>query len=201
MLRIILVRAGSTSFDEQGRIKGALEIPLTETGCDEARRVAEELQSYKIQMIYSAPCLASRQTTDWLGTTIDARTKSFEKMRNIDRGLWQGMRIEDLKRTNPRVFRHWQEAPETVCPPQGESLADFRKRLHDCVGRIIRKHRNKETIALVVPEPAASLIAEMLTGIEDTHLWQAECASGSWQSIEVEPRNWHPEIALTKAIS
>ena len=32
MLKILLIRPGVTDFDEQGRIKGTLDIPLNENG-------------------------------------------------------------------------------------------------------------------------------------------------------------------------
>src|SRR5258707_13255904 len=39
MVKMLVVRAGSTDFDEQGRIKGTLNIPLSEAGPRQVRRV------------------------------------------------------------------------------------------------------------------------------------------------------------------
>ncbi len=42
MLTVILIRPGSTDFDEQGRIQGTLDVPLNEQGAAEVGRLAEE---------------------------------------------------------------------------------------------------------------------------------------------------------------
>ena len=41
-LQILLVRPGATDLDDQGRIKGALSIPLSEKGEGQARATAEK---------------------------------------------------------------------------------------------------------------------------------------------------------------
>jgi broad specificity phosphatase PhoE len=188
MLRVLLIRTGSTPFDEQGRIKGSLDLPLSDSGCREARKIADDLQYQKIKTIYAAPCLAAKQTALCMAEKINARIKWNRKLQNIDRGLWQGMLIEDLRRSNPRVYRQWQEVPDSVCPPQGETLAEARERLQECLDKITRKHREDETIAVVAAEPVASLICEILTGVVQTELWQVECKSGNWECIDVKSR-------------
>ena len=44
MLSVILIRPGSTDYDEQGRIQGTLDVPLNEQGGVEVARVADELR-------------------------------------------------------------------------------------------------------------------------------------------------------------
>ena len=39
------------------------------------------------------------------------------------------MLVSDVKAKQPKVYRQWQEQPETVCPPQGETLGDAEERL------------------------------------------------------------------------
>ena len=43
MLRIVLVQPGSTDFDDQGRIKGSLDIPLSANGTGQVARMVAEL--------------------------------------------------------------------------------------------------------------------------------------------------------------
>ena len=44
MVQIVLIRPGSTDYDEQGRIQGTLDIPLSEQGTREVERVIEEIR-------------------------------------------------------------------------------------------------------------------------------------------------------------
>ena len=59
MVRVILIRPGTTDYDEQGRIKGTLDIPLNEFGNYQIARTANELADLGIEMVYSSPCQAA----------------------------------------------------------------------------------------------------------------------------------------------
>ena len=43
MLKILLIRPGVTDFDEQGRIKGTLDIPLSDEGTAQVAKMIDEL--------------------------------------------------------------------------------------------------------------------------------------------------------------
>ena len=74
----------------------------------------------------STPARASRPSKRprRIGATLDLKVKTLDKLQNLDHGLWQGMLVSDVKTKQPKVYRQWQEQPETVCPPQGETLSD-----------------------------------------------------------------------------
>ena len=44
MIQIVLIRPGSTDYDEQGRIQGTLDIPLSLEASDTVRRLGDELR-------------------------------------------------------------------------------------------------------------------------------------------------------------
>ena len=47
-LRVLIVRPGATELDEQGRIAGSLDVPLSETGEQQVAVVAGELEQIDI---------------------------------------------------------------------------------------------------------------------------------------------------------
>ena len=189
MLRILLMRAGSTDLDEQGRIKGTLDVPLNDHGSDQAVRAAQELADCQLQKIYVSPCQSALQTAGTLAERLQVRTKKIDDLRNLDRGLWHGKMIEEVRRQQPKVYRQWLEHPETVCPPEGETLAEALQRIRRALNKILRKHKQGE-VALVTPEPLASLIRSLLQDSELGDLWEAECGTGFWEWIDIEsPRN------------
>ncbi len=183
LLRVIVLLPGATDLDLQGRIKGSLDVPLSETGNDQARQSASELREYCIDVIYCGPCEAARQTANLVANR-QSKVRVNEELRNLDRGLWHGKRVEELRDSQPRLYRQWQENPESVCPPGGESFEAARNRIKRAMSKIIRKHKNG-TIAIVIPEPAASLLRQHLDqAVTMGDLWQIECCSGRWASIE-----------------
>ena len=187
MLRVVLIRPGATDFDEQKRIKGSLDIPMNENGNHQVAQAADELASLGIDQIYTSPCQSAQQTADALGRRLDVKVKQSEKLKNLDHGLWHGKLIEEVKQTQPKVYRQWQEHPENVCPPGGETLAQAQDRIEELMSKLKKKYKNR-TIALVVSEPLASLVRNSLDATDVGDLWQAECDSGTWELIELESR-------------
>ena len=188
MLRIILTRPGCTEFDVQGRIKGTLSIPLSAQGAQQVAVAARNLGPERIEIVYTSPCESAIQTARALAEPNGIKVRQLEKLQNLDQGLWQGKLIDEVRRKQPKVYRQWQEHPETVCPPKGEMLDSARRRVHTVLNRLLKKHRDG-VIALVAPEPMASLIRCYLLGSELGDLWKAECHCGSWDSIEVDRKS------------
>jgi broad specificity phosphatase PhoE len=188
MLRFVLVRPGTTDFEEQGRIRGTLDVPVNSRGVEQAARTARELAASAIDAIYASPCQACRQTAQALAEPHDLRVRCIPELVNLNHGLWHGMLIEEVRQRQPRVYRQWQEHPETVCPPEGESLADAQQRVAEVLAKLGERHR-EGVVAIVAPEPLISLIRQQLNHGELGDLWKAECDCGGWVQIDVEPND------------
>jgi probable phosphoglycerate mutase len=193
MLRIILLRPGSTDFDEQGRIQGTLDVPMNRAGAHQVARSVEELSNVQIDAIYAAPCHAAQETAEMLAAAQDRRVKVIDKLQNLDQGLWHGKLIEELKKNQPRVYKQWQENPHSVCPPQGEPFTHAEERVRQALTKLLRKHRSG-VVALVAPEPIASLIRSTLTDKDLGDLWKAECECGEWELLNVGPAPALPQV-------
>jgi broad specificity phosphatase PhoE len=186
MLTVILIRPGSTDFDEQGRIQGTLDVPLNQHGGDEVARLVEELRSSGMGAVYHAPCASAQQTAEALAAALSLKPKRLDQMENLNHGLWEGMRVEEVKRKHPKVYRQFQDQPDSVCPPQGETLDTARARVQATLRKLLRKHRDG-VIGIIVPEPLARLVRSQLNRSELGDLWTAGEEHGRWEAIEVEP--------------
>ena len=134
MLQIVLIRPGCTDFDEQGRIKGCLDIPLNDHGAAQVHKLAAEVANLHIGTLYTSPSQSAQQTADELGQHLGLKVKTLAKLKNVDHGLWQGKLIEEVKQKQPRVYRQLQEHPESICPPDGEPLTDAQNRVRKELG-------------------------------------------------------------------
>ncbi|MEM1225043.1 MAG: histidine phosphatase family protein [Planctomycetota bacterium] len=181
--RVALIRPGSTEFDEQGRFKGSLDMPLSELGRDQADQLAHEMASLHLDAIYSAPCQSALQTADRLCRDRELKPKSIDALRNVDHGLWHGKLIEEIRRNQPRLYRSLCDAPDSFCPPGGETIDEARSRADKAVRRILRRRRN-EVVALVVPDPLASLISSELGEEPLSKAWSMATDAGHWQLID-----------------
>jgi broad specificity phosphatase PhoE len=187
MLNILLVRAGSTEYAIQGRVQGTLDVPLSEEGRWQAEMAANQLRDQSIETLYCGPCRASQQTAEIIGQELDLKPRTNEKLHNLDLGLWQGMLVKEVKSKQPKVYRKWQEHPETVCPPEGETLQHAQARLQTMLGKLIKKHKSG-TIAMVLIDPLASLFRNILLQDKLGDLWEGcDHLPQLWESIAVSP--------------
>jgi len=186
MTRILLIRSGATEFDEQGRIKGTLDIPLSHEGTAQVVQLVKELADTPIDHLYSSPCRCAMQSADVIAKSHKLKVRKLVELQNLDHGLWHGKLIDEVKHSQPKVYRQLQERPETVCPPEGEPVGAALDRVRAALAKLLKKHKTG-TIALVVPEPISSIVHSILAQCGLGDLWKVECEGGGWQGIEVRP--------------
>lgn len=187
-LRVIIVRPGQTELDQQGRISGSLDVPLSDDGRQQVEALATEFESWQIDKIYAGPITASRETAELLAIRNKIKIRIEDDLKNFDCGLWHGKRIEELKETQPKLFKLWQEQPESVFPPDGETVEATRARLEKFAKRLTKKQRN-ETVIVIAAEPVACILRSVLESVEVNKYWTVETNCGSWFEVT---RQVHP---------
>jgi probable phosphoglycerate mutase len=185
MVQILLIHPGITEYDQQGRVQGTLDVPLCEDGRQEVEKMVEELRGQPITAIYASPCQAAAQTAEAIGAALDMKVKTLDKLQNVDQGLWQGMLVADVKVKQPKVYRQWQEQPENVCPPQGETLGAAKQRVRSMLAKLLKKHKPASLLAIVAPEPLASVIRNVVCHDQWGDLWHCTLPGARWRLIDV----------------
>ena len=183
-IKIVLIRPGQTDYDGQRRITGRLDIPLNKLGVGQLTKTVEEVSHLPIGQIYASPCQSAVRTAEALAAIFDIKVKQLDRLQNADLGLWQGKLIDEVKARQPKVYRRRQEDPASVCPPEGEMLVNVRQRVRDALEKIVGRNKS-DVIAIVSPEPLASILRNEISGGELGDLWKAECVCGLWEVIEV----------------
>lgn len=184
MLEVLLIRPGSTIFDAEGRIKGSLDIPLSEIGLEQAAKLAESLAPVKLDCLYVAPSESAQQSAQKIAETNFCKQKTLNCLRNLDHGLWQGKLVSEVKRLQPKVYRQFQEHPGDVCPPEGETIQSAIDRIQSTLTKLQKRHRDGR-IGLVVPQPLASVVRFVLTGGSLGDLWKAELDFGTYEVLQL----------------
>jgi broad specificity phosphatase PhoE len=185
MTQVILIRPGATVYDEQNRIQGVLDVPLSDRGQAEVAELTERVAGLELSALYCGPGESVGRTAEAVGRSIGLRPKRVDDLRNLDQGLWQGLQHEEIRRRHGKVFRQWLEEPFTVCPPHGETVEAALDRIKAALRPLIKRHRD-ESIGLVVAEPIAQLIAGYLR--QDPHVQlDDDVPTGGFECIEVVP--------------
>lgn len=183
MCQMLIVRPGATALDEQERMKGSLDIPLSDVGKQQVLKAVDQIAKFPLAMIYCGPCESAVDTAKMLSEKANCKWKTCDWLRNLDHGLWQGKCIEEIKRQQPKLYRQVQENPNFFNPPEGESLAQAQQRVSKQLQKLQKKHAS-EVIAVVIPEPLATLIATQLKSSSINDFWKSECDTGSWELID-----------------
>jgi probable phosphoglycerate mutase len=186
MLRIVLIRPGATDYDGEERIQGALDVPLNRQGLTEIARAVDQLRDVRIETIYAAPCASAMQSGEILAKDLGAKLKKLDRMQNFNLGLWQGLKISDVRHKQPKVYRQWQEQPENVCPPEGEMVDQAQQRVVAAMTKLMKKHKDG-VIGLVIPEPLASLVRQHFKHDALGDLWKALACHGRWEILDFQP--------------
>jgi probable phosphoglycerate mutase len=183
-LKFVLLRAGSTDLEEQGRILGSLDVPLCQRGLDELTQTADELVGIPIGVVISSACQAAKQSAALMAAKFDLKVKVEKKLLNLDCGLWHGKSLDELRETQPTLFKQWKEHPEQICPPGGETLATVQNRVATVVKKLRKKYKSG-VILIVAPEPLLTVIRnELQRELGDEKPIRLKC--GQWEMIEAD---------------
>ena len=109
MTDLILWRHGQTDYNSQGRIQGQVDIPLNETGRDQARRAADGIAALGPTRIVSSPLARARATAEVLASLTGLSVE-------VDQGLAE----EVLRRLGgTQGGRHQEAVAGGTTPPGG----------------------------------------------------------------------------------
>ena len=128
---IHMIRHGETAWTETRRHTGLTDIPLTERGEQQARRLGEHVRGRQYAHIVTRPLQRARRTCEVAGF---AATAKIDHLVEWDYGKYDGLTTADILRLRPgwELFRDG-------CPG-GESVAEIGNRAdeHDKSGPVIR---------------------------------------------------------------
>ncbi|MCA9000266.1 MAG: histidine phosphatase family protein, partial [Planctomycetaceae bacterium] len=146
-----------------GRVQGSLNLPLTPRGIEQVEDIVSLLRETELSAIYASPTEPALSTAERIATGLHLPLKIKDDLANLDFGLWQGLSVTEIRHRQPRVLRQWEEAPASVCPPQGETWDHAWRRVEHALHKPIRRGQD---FAVVVPEPLATLVTCLLYGAE-----------------------------------
>ena len=125
---IYLARHGETPWSLSGQHTGLTDLPLTERGECNARRLGERLKGLEFAGVFSSPLQRARRTCELAG--FGSRAKVDPDLVEWDYGEYEGLRTSDIhaKRPDWELFRDGF--------PGGESFEEIGARADRVVNRV-----------------------------------------------------------------
>jgi len=127
VLRLTLVRHGSTEWNETGRFQGWGDPPLSARGRAEAGHLRGTLRGERFDRVVTSGLVRARQTAEI--ALPGAALASDERLREMNFGAWDGLTWDECAARDGDLIRRWVDDPSAVTPPGGEKLAVFDARI------------------------------------------------------------------------
>jgi len=136
MTEIWLVRHGQTDWNLEGRYQGQEDIPLNETGLQQAQDLAKKLETVHFDAIYSSDLQRASQTAGYIAGIKKMKIQFDPNLREICQGEWEGMLFSDVVRSYEKMVEKRRLEPLNTRAPGGESVSDVYSRVNVVVKKI-----------------------------------------------------------------
>ncbi|HYR59529.1 MAG TPA: histidine phosphatase family protein [Chthoniobacteraceae bacterium] len=177
--RIFLVRHGATVLTAEDRFAGATDVPLSDEGREQARRLALRLRGEKLAAIYASPLGRTMETARLIGAPHPLDVLARDGLREISHGRWEGKTRDEVESQFPEEADAWEKDPFTFAPVGGESgLAVTARALPELI-EIVRSHPGAHVL-VVSHKATIRLLLSSLLGFDPRryrdNLDQSPCA-------------------------
>ncbi|MEM7229416.1 MAG: histidine phosphatase family protein [Planctomycetota bacterium] len=167
---LCLIRCGETTWDQDDRLHGQTDLPLSNAGRAALAGLADETSAGGVSTVYHSSDDAASDTAQIFASAWHVRQKVVEDLADPDLGLLEGLTQNDLAERYRKRARTWTEDPLALIPPEGESVADARIRVFGAVARTIRRSRAQEC-AFVLHDISLGLLRCFLANRPSGEMW------------------------------
>ena len=181
MPRLVLVRHGQSLWNLQNRFTGWVDVPLTATGEDEARRAGERLRSSTFDVAYTSALSRAQETLRLIVETsgIVAPVIRDAALNERDYGDLAGLdKAATAARYGAEQVHVWRRSFD-VAPPGGESLKDTAARTLPFFERaVLEDIRAGRDVLVVAHGNSNRSIVMRLDGLDEQAVTSLEIATG-----------------------
>lgn len=148
MTEILLIRHGETLWNQQGRMQGQHDSPLTPLGLQQARQLAARLKGVPFTTLYSSDLGRAHQTARCIGDATGHDIVADMSLRERGFGIFEGLTNTEIKNRYPEDYECFARREPDFAMEGGESASGFRDRCVAGLEQIAQRHVG-ETIAVV----------------------------------------------------
>ena len=153
MPKLVLIRHGQSIWNLENRFTGWVDVPLTKTGEEEARKAAAHLKGIEFPVAYTSALSRAQETLRIILETlgVDVPVIRDQALNERHYGDLQGLNKDELrKKFGDEQVKIWRRSYD-VPPPNGEALKDTAARtlpfFERCIMGDIRQGKNVLVVA------------------------------------------------------
>ncbi len=134
-----LLRHGKTKWNEQKRIQGHGDSPLTPEGRKQTVIWSYYLKHFQWDRILASDLGRVKETVSILNKRLTLPVTWEKRFREQNWGSWEGMRFPEIERASPELLKQQILAGWDFHAPQGESRRSVQKRVEEACLEAVTK--------------------------------------------------------------
>lgn len=162
MKRIYLIRHGQTEWNADGRWQGMIDIPLSETGLNQAAALASYMSSSSLSSVYSSDLQRAVQTAEPLAKIINLPLHRDARLREQNLGVFQGLTHEEHREKFPDLVQAMYRDYWGFTFPEGENRGQVRDRVIAFWNELLIREPEGETAIVLHGGTIRVLLMHML---------------------------------------
>ncbi len=180
-MRLYVVRHGQTQANAEHRYLGSLDPELTDTGREQAVGLRLELPD-SIGGIVVSPLLRARQTAEILNYRSNLPLQVLDAFRERNVGVFEGLTQTEAQQRYPLLWRQNITRQWDIGPPQGESIAEVVKRVHQGLTALVEASAAQEV--LLVGHGFVAKTVRALIGQDFSDFFDWQLGNGHWLVLD-----------------
>ncbi|MCB1152127.1 histidine phosphatase family protein [bacterium] len=146
--RLMLVRHGATTFNQQHRLTGATDAPLSDEGREQMRLLRELLAPYPFDIALTSPLQRATESCEILLDGSDIPMIADETLRERDFGAWEGRSFQEIIDEQPDGGRSIMHGPFVAKFLSGETNDVFHTRVEAARLAILRQYAGRSVLVV-----------------------------------------------------
>lgn len=139
-MKIYFCRHSKTIWNQEHRLQGWQDSPLTTQGVEDAYLLKERMKEIQIDYCYSSPIGRAKQTTNILFE--DDIIYYDHRLKEMNFGDFEGRYVKDLLKEET-YWCLWNQPTYDLSLPNGETFQEVKDRLSIFLDDIYKKHSDK----------------------------------------------------------
>ena len=142
LTKLYLIRHGETEGAETRRYKGHIDVPLSENGIRQIRKLSEyiiENSPPGLSSVYCSDLSRAVKSAEIIAEPFGGKPVILKGLKERNFGEWEGMSFEEIEEKYPHDFKAWAENPLRFSPLNGETTVEVRDRAMMALDLILKK--------------------------------------------------------------
>ena len=150
-MRLILIRHSESQGNQEMRLQGRREFPLTERGRHQAEALAGRLSGLGVAAVYASPIRRATDTAETIAAGLGLAVQAEPRVQEYDFGeALSGLTWPEIQEQRPELVQalltNREQFPQY---PGEEGREKFRRRVCEALTEITERHQGDGAVAVV----------------------------------------------------